>query len=106
MVILTFFGIPVFDILAQTGFDPFTSSEEFGEVIKNVAEWIAKIGLPFATLAILWSGFRITAARGNEEELKNAKKMLFWSVVGAGILVGAWAIAGIVVDFAQSLLES
>jgi len=37
-------------------------------------------------------------ARGNPESLKKAKDALLYSVLGAAILLGAWAIAQLISD--------
>ena len=44
-------------------------------------------------LAIIYSGFLFVAARGNSEKLTKAKDTLLYTIIGAAILLGAWAIA-------------
>ena len=52
-----------------------------------------KLGIPVVALAIIYSGFLFVAARGNSEKLTKAKDTLLYTVIGAAILLGAWAIA-------------
>ena len=78
-------------------------SETFAELVENIAEIVAQIGFPIAVLAIIYSGFLFATARGNEEQLKNAKRVFFWTIIGTAILLGAWAIAEAVQTFITDL---
>lgn len=78
-------------------------AESFGEVIRGFAQLAAQIGLPIAALFLVWSGFLFVSARGDEKQLETAKKTFFWTVIGTALIVGAYAIATAVVNFAQKL---
>lgn len=69
---------------------PIESVTEFIERILNI---VIMIGIPIVVLAIIWAGFLYIKAQGNPEKLKEANKTLIWTVVGAALLMGAWAIA-------------
>lgn len=79
-------------------FSPPTDSREIVNLIISVADWIMIIVLPFLALAIIWAGFKIVSARGNEASLSTAKATLLWSVVGAIIVIAAPTLARIIVD--------
>ncbi|MFA6353910.1 MAG: pilin [Candidatus Paceibacterota bacterium] len=66
---------------------------ELPDLIKTILEGAVKIGIPIVALAIIYCGFLFVFARGNPEKLTKAKDALLWSLVGAAILLGAWAIA-------------
>ena len=55
------------------------------------------------TIFLVWAGFLFVSARGNEQQLSTAKTMLFWTIIGAILIVGAWVLAQVVVEFAQGL---
>jgi hypothetical protein len=55
-------------------------------------EGAIKIGLPIIALAIIYSGFLFVKARGNPEELTKAKAAFLYTLIGAAILLGAWAL--------------
>lgn len=55
-----------------------------------------QIGIPVVALAIIYSGFLFVFARGNSEKLGKAKDALLYSVIGAAILLGSWAIAKLI----------
>lgn len=65
-------------------------------LIAAIIEIVVKIGAPLIVLFIIYSGFLFVKAQGNEEKLKEAKKALAWTVVGAAILLGAWLIAEVI----------
>lgn len=55
-----------------------------------------KIGIPVVALAVIYSGFLFVEARGNSEKLDKAKGALWYTMIGAGILLGSWAIAELI----------
>ncbi len=72
-------------------------------LLKTVLEEAIKIGIPVIALAIIYSGFLFVAARGKPEEITKAKDALLYSLIGAAILIGAWAIAQLVSNTVLSL---
>lgn len=63
------------------------------DLIKTLLEGVLKIGIPIIALAIIYSGFLFVFARGNSEKLTKAKDALLYTLIGAAILLGSWAIA-------------
>lgn len=51
---------------------------------------------PVAVLFIIWSGFRFVFAQGNTTKLSDAKRNLYWTLVGVAIFLGGWIIAEII----------
>ncbi len=78
--------------------NPIPSITSVDSFIKNILVGIIKIGLPIVALAIIYSGFLFVSAMGKPEALKKAKDALLFSVIGAAILLGAWAIAQLISD--------
>jgi hypothetical protein len=62
-------------------------------LIQTILEGALKISIPIIALAIIYCGFLFVSARGNPEAITKAKDALTWTIVGAGILLGSWAIA-------------
>lgn len=60
-------------------------------LFKAVLGIAAEIGSVFVVLGLIYSGFLFVIARGNEEELSKAKKAITYTVIGAAIVLGAWA---------------
>ena len=69
------------------------SATTLNGLIQTILEGVIKIGIPIIALAIIYSGFLFVAARGNSEKITKAKDALIYTLIGAAILLGAWAIA-------------
>lgn len=72
--------------------NPLTAGS-FSALITSLANIAFAIGFPIAIMFILWSGFLFVSARGNEEQIKTAKKTFTWAIIGTAILLGAKVIA-------------
>ena len=73
------------------------------DFIKTLLEGVVKIGIPVVALAIIYCGFLFVSARGNSEKLTEAKKALMYTLIGAAILLGSWAIAGLIANTVLSI---
>lgn len=73
--------------------NPIPSISSIPGLIQTILEGALRIGIPIIALAIIYCGFLFVAARGKPEAITKAKDALLWTLVGAGILLGAWAIA-------------
>ncbi len=97
LVLLTYALIlPVSFVYA--GCDPGTicnpiSSNSIPVFIQTFLTGALKVGIPIVALAIIYCGFLFVFARGNSEKLTKAKDALLWTLIGAAVLLGAWAIA-------------
>ena len=59
-----------------------------------------------AVLYILWAGFLFVKARGNKEELADAKRALLHALIGTGIILGAWTLASIIANTVNQVTRS
>ena len=73
--------------------NPIPNINTIPNFIQTILTGFLKIGIPVVALAIIYSGFLFVAARGNSEKLTKAKDTLLYTIIGAAILLGAWAIA-------------
>lgn len=73
--------------------NPIPAITSIPEFIKTILEFVIKIGIPIVALAIIYSGFLFVSARGKPSELETAKRSIMYTLIGAAILLGAWAIA-------------
>jgi hypothetical protein len=62
-------------------------------LIHTILVGMLQIGIPIVALAIIYCGFLFVFARGNSEKITHAKDALLYTLIGAAILLGAWAIA-------------
>jgi Type IV secretion system pilin len=74
--------------------NPLGTTSTIPDLIKNIiVPGIMEIGIPIVALAIIYSGFLFVFARGNPEKLTKAKDALLYTLIGAAVLLGSWAIA-------------
>ena len=83
--------------------DEFASTAGLGNanLIDTIAQ-IIRIGLGFlgviAVVIILLGGFKWMTAGGNEDKVKDAKKLIFSGITGLVIILSAYAIASFVIS--------
>ena len=63
------------------------------QFIKSVLSIVIKIGIPIASVFIIYAGFLFITAQGNESKVTAAKKALLWSCIGFGVLLASWIFA-------------
>ncbi|MDQ3244997.1 MAG: pilin [bacterium] len=77
--------------------------DNLNDFIKTILEGAIKIGIPIVAIAIIYSGFLYVTAMGNEEKLKTAHKAITYTLIGAALLLGSWAIAQLISDTVLAL---
>jgi hypothetical protein len=83
--------------------NPIPKYNTINDFIKAILEGVLKLGIPIIALAIIYSGFLFVTAQGNTEKLTRAKNALLFSVVGAALVLGAWALAQLISETVLSL---
>lgn len=73
-----------------------SGTDSINGLMKKILEGVIKIGMPIVALAIIYSGFLFVSAQGNTEKLDAAKKSLTFTIIGAALLLGAWALAQVI----------
>lgn len=96
-----FFSLPLLALAQPTPGDPallpnplasnITSISKFVEAI--LTHVVLPIGSVVVVFFIIYSGYLFVTAGGNESKLEKAKHTFLWVLIGAAILLGAWAIA-------------
>lgn len=66
---------------------------------------IIPIAAVFVTIWIIYAGFKYVVAQGNPTKVSEAHKTLLWSLIGAGILLGAAGISAVVQTTINSLIQ-
>lgn len=70
--------------------------DNFSDFVTAVLQTAVEILMPFVVLAFIWSGFLFVRAQGKPAELETAKSAIYWSIIGAFILMGAWGFSQII----------
>ena len=77
---------------------------DLSEFVAKVLGIILKIAIPVIAAFIIYSGLMFVLARGNTEKLEKAKTRLLYTLIGAGILLGAWMIATVIKATIEALM--
>ena len=72
------------------------------DILNKVVMPIAAV---FVTFWIIYAGFKYVIAQGKPAEIEKAHKTLLWSLIGAGILLGAAAISQVVQKTVEGLIQ-
>ena len=59
------------------------------DLLATILSAVVQIAIPFLVLAIMYVGFLFVVARGNPEKLAQARQALFYTLLGALIILGA-----------------
>lgn len=76
--------------------NPLTATTSIPPLIDLIITAFMLITMPIVVVSIVYVGFLFVTANGNEEKLRKAKVLLFWTLVGAAIIMGAKLIGNIV----------
>ncbi len=57
---------------------------------------IQAVGIPMLVVAIIYAGYTLMTAGGNEEQISKAKTWIFWTLIGAAIILSAQVIADLI----------
>jgi len=79
---------------------PIGTVTEFIERILNI---VIMIGIPIVVLALIWAGFLYVKAQGSPDKITEAHKTLLWTIVGAALLMGSWAIANAIKETVEDI---
>ncbi|HEY4515068.1 MAG TPA: pilin [Candidatus Paceibacterota bacterium] len=83
---------------SATFVNPLGGTTDFAVLLNKVLGVLIQIGIPLLVLVIVYAGFLFVTAGGAETKVEEAKKTLFWAVIGGAILIGAKVIAKVVCD--------
>ncbi|MBI2109339.1 MAG: hypothetical protein HYT93_04190 [Parcubacteria group bacterium] len=67
-----------------------------GQLVTAIIDIIIQIAVPIAALFLIYSGYLFVSARGSDDDLKKAKSIFLWTLVGIAVLLGAKVLASII----------
>ena len=88
---------------AQSGLSNPLKSKTLTELLTAILGFVQTIGAIFVVLMLIWTGFKFVQAQGNSSKLQEARESLWWTVLGALVLLGATAISLGIQETVQSL---
>lgn len=61
--------------------------------LQSILSVVVRFGTIIVILMLVFVGYKFVVAQGKEAEIRDARQMLLWTIVGALILLGAQVIA-------------
>lgn len=90
-------------VLPQVLFGASTGSIEnplrystISQFINGLLEAVVYIALPIISLFIVYAGFLFVTARGDAAQISKARNNFLYVVIGALLILGAWALAELI----------
>ena len=72
-------------------------------LLTKLLDIVREVGIPVIAIFIVYSGFLFVKAQGNDSQLSEAKKTLYWTIIGAAIVLGALVISQVIQTTVTSL---
>lgn len=79
--------------------------DTIGKAITFFMNTIMKIAIPFIVLFFIWAGFKFVTARGKPDKITEAKKMLWFTIIGTLLILGAWTITNAIIGTVNTLIN-
>lgn len=68
-------------------------------ILKNILRFnVIPLLFVIATVIFLWGIIKFLTAAGNEEKLKEGKKLMMWGIIGLAVMLAAWGLVRAVVQ--------
>jgi hypothetical protein len=80
--------------------------DDLAKFIQLVIGGLVKVGYLVGVCFIVYAGFLFVTSGENSSNLGKAKQTLFWTVIGLGILLGAQAIAVIIMETIKEISKA
>lgn len=79
------------------------AAENVSSFLYELVQVITMLSIPVIVAFIIYAGFLFVTAGGNENKVETAQKTAMYTVIGAAIILGARALAEILINTADSL---
>jgi type III secretory pathway component EscU len=78
--------------------NPISSIGSVPELLASVLNVLLIVAVPIIVLYLIYAGFQYVMARGKPEELQKAGRSIVFGLIGAVIVIGAFAIRDIIIN--------
>ncbi|MDB5255265.1 MAG: hypothetical protein JWL92_641 [Candidatus Nomurabacteria bacterium] len=85
--------------------NPLSGISTIPEAINKILSIVIRIALPLIILAFIWAGLKFIFARGKPDQLKEAKNMFLYTIIGTLLILGAWTITSAIVGTVNSIVK-
>jgi len=78
-------------------------AESITGFLETVVDVLVTLSIPVIAVAIIYSGFLFITAGGNKDKIEKAKSFALYTLIGAGIIIGAEVIITVLENTASGL---
>lgn len=93
-------------LFAQTIVNPAAAVSSFPQFLDMLLTIFQYIVTPILVVALIWGGFKIVTAQGDEKKIAEGKQIVLWTIVAAAIVIGAKLIYAIVRGTVQPFIDA
>lgn len=83
--------------------NPLGATDSIMAFITLILDTIFPIAGVISVFFLIYAGFLMVVAGGNEEKLSKAKTTFLWTVIGVGVLLGAKVLSAVICGTVQQL---
>jgi uncharacterized Tic20 family protein len=83
--------------------NPVARIMEPGNLIDLLVTIFQFLGGPIVVIGLIYAGYKLVSAQGDEHSLAEGRRALLWVIVGAAIILGATVLKGVVVGTINGL---
>jgi len=76
--------------------NPLGTTSTLAGFVGLLLDTIFPIAAMFSVFYLIYAGFKMVVAGGNEEKLSESKRAFLWAVIGIGVLLGAKVISAVI----------
>lgn len=87
----------------KTFTNPLGNTTTIQAFISKILGIVVQIAIPIAIFFIVYAGFLLTTARGNEEQLKRGKSALLYALIGSAVILAAQLLSEVIKNTINNL---
>lgn len=85
--------------------NPLSGVSTIPDAINKILSVVIRIALPLIIIMFIWAGLTFIFARGKPEEIKKAKNMFLYTIIGTLLILGAWTITNALIGTVNSIIN-
>ena len=70
--------------------------DSFEELAQNITNWLVRIAGPIGVIVIVYAGAKFLMAKGDPTKITEAKKVLWYAIIGLAIVFAASGLVSLV----------
>jgi membrane protease YdiL (CAAX protease family) len=98
LALLVLLGLSVTTASAQDYPNPITGIDTIPEFLAKVLQGLSILLMPLVVIFIIYAGYLFVTAQGEESKIQKARTAILWTLIGAGVILGAQIMASILSD--------